>query len=155
MELDPRLFRMSEIVTAKTSEKILLGLSKNRLVKLIPDDNCWTLCGPLTPGGFNFINQAVNTGVRFYFEKSKIIVPPATPFNEELFAIKLIEPVDIPQIRTKGNQIDITFLHPRKAPIKSISSYLDPEIEKAAPNSVKIEITHNGLIITNHIPNFN
>lgn len=150
MELDSRLAKISDIVASTTYEKIIDGMAIKKLIHFNKEDNSWQLCGPLTPLGFNIISHGVITSVRYFFEQSKIIIPPSAPFNPELFAFSLSENIDIPRIRTQKNEIEIEFVHPKKSPIKKINSYLNPELEKPVPLTTKnIEITHNGIIITN------
>ncbi|HWS48871.1 MAG TPA: hypothetical protein VN174_02395 [Candidatus Methanoperedens sp.] len=149
MELDSRLAKISDIVVSTTCEKIMDSMAIKKLIHFNKEENYWQLCGPLTPLGFNIISHGVITSVRYFFEQSKITIPPSIPFNPEAFAFSMSENIDIPKIRTQNNEIEIEFVHPKKAPIKRINSYLNPELENPIPLTTRnIEITHNGILIT-------
>lgn len=149
MEMEARLSRLCQIVTKKTTENTLQSIARQNLLIYIPDDQIWQASRPFTSDGLNLVLEAITAGTKYVFSKSKIIFPPSIPFKEDVMAQAISHEAGLPEVRLENNLIKICFPNHRRAPIKSISSYLDPLAIRPTPKTVKeIDVAQNGFLFT-------
>jgi hypothetical protein len=149
MEMESRLSRLCQIVIENTTQNTLQSIARHNLAIYVPDDQIWQASEPFTPDGLNLVMEAISAGTKFVFSKSKIIFPPTIPFKEEILANAISTEAGLPEIRIINNQIDIRSPNYKRAPIKSIVSYLDPLSIRPTPKIVKeIDVAQNGFLFT-------
>ena len=142
---NPWLRGICHSTTMDIDNKTLISLSEIGLTEFDPSINDYLIKNNLTKKGFDLISDAIIIGTEYVFNNSRISFlnqSQITKINEIIIRF-----TNKPEINISNNEIDLNFQGELPL-IRSITSYLDPDIESPPQTHIKhIEVLKQGIDI--------